>query len=110
MPALGCLRLMSKKEDLRSVERREHRIDESLKDTFPASDTPSFVGAGAGKPIDDTAPEKLQNKSAEMAGKVIDQHADLSASSEENESRKRRLLKGPKEFVALRRDHRAPKR
>jgi hypothetical protein len=29
------------------VERRERHIDEALKDTFPASDTPSYVGAGA---------------------------------------------------------------
>jgi hypothetical protein len=101
---------MNKKQDLRAIERREHRIDETLKETFPASDAPSFVGAGAGTQTDATAPEQPQNKSAEMAGKVIDQQADLSASSEENESRKRRLLKGPKEFVELRRDHRAPKR
>ena len=101
---------MNKKQDLRAIERREHRIDEALKETFPASDAPSFVGAGAGKPVDDKAPEKLQNKSAEMAGKVIDQQADLSASSEEKESRKRQLLKGPKEFVDLRRDHAAQKR
>jgi hypothetical protein len=29
------------------VEQRERQIDEALKDTFPASDTPSYVGAGA---------------------------------------------------------------
>ena len=31
---------MNKKQDLRAIERREHRIDESLKETFPASDAP----------------------------------------------------------------------
>jgi len=40
-----------------------------------------------------------------MAGDVLDQHADLSASSEEQASRKRRLLRGPKEFRELWRDH-----
>jgi hypothetical protein len=40
-----------------------------------------------------------------MAGDILDQHADLSASSEEQANRKRRLLKGPKEFRELRRDH-----
>ena len=45
-----------------------------------------------------------------MAGDVLDQHADLSASSEEQESRKRRLLKGPKEFRDLMRDHPDQKR
>jgi hypothetical protein len=101
---------MNKKQDLRAIERREHRIDEALKETFPASDALSFVGAGAGTQTDATAAEKPQNKSAEMASKVIDQQADLSASPQEKESRKRRLLKGPKEFVELRRDHRAAKR
>ena len=27
--------------------RQERKIDEALEQTFPASDTPSFVGAGA---------------------------------------------------------------
>jgi hypothetical protein len=31
----------------KNAEAREHRIDESLKETFPAGDTPSYVGAGA---------------------------------------------------------------
>jgi hypothetical protein len=30
-----------------SDEQREKKIDEALKETFPASDAPSFVGAGA---------------------------------------------------------------
>ena len=36
---------MSTQKDKDDIERR---IDEALKETFPASDTPSFVGAGAG--------------------------------------------------------------
>lgn len=100
---------MNDKQNLRAVERREHRIDEALKETFPASDAPSFVGAGAVNPTDNTAAEKPRNKSAEMAGETIDRNADLSASSEEQESRKQLLLKGPEEFVELRRDHRARK-
>jgi hypothetical protein len=43
-----------KERDQEAVERRERRIDEALKDTFPASDTPSFVG-GAPTLIDDKA-------------------------------------------------------
>jgi hypothetical protein len=46
-----------------------------------------------------------RRKSADMAGRIIDQQADQSASPEEQESRKRKLLKGPEEFRDLRRDH-----
>jgi hypothetical protein len=28
-------------------EQRERKIDEALEESFPASDTPSYVGAGA---------------------------------------------------------------
>ena len=44
-----------KEQDQEAVERRERGIDEALKETFPASDTPSFVGAGAPTLIDDKA-------------------------------------------------------
>ena len=47
-----------------------------------------------------------QDISANLAGQVIDRLADRSATSEERESRKRRLLKGPKEFRNMRRDDR----
>jgi tellurite resistance-related uncharacterized protein len=96
---------MDKEQELRFVERRESRIDEALKETFPASDPPSFIGAGARPAHNETVEGIAPRKADEMAGDVIDQHADLSASSEEQASRKRRLLKGPKEFRELRRDH-----
>jgi hypothetical protein len=96
---------MNKEQELRATERRERRIDEALKETFPASDSPSFVGAGAPGPTDNMAVEGKPRRAAEMAGDIIDQHAALSASSEEQASRKRSLLKGPKEFRELRRDH-----
>jgi hypothetical protein len=49
--------------------------------------------------------KKAALKASQMAGKAIDRLGDLGATDEERESRKRRLLKGPKEF----RDIRAPK-
>ena len=48
---------------------------------------------------------KIRGKAADMAGEAIDRHTDLSATSEEQESRKRQLLNGPQEFRDLRRDH-----
>jgi hypothetical protein len=96
---------MDKEQKLRSKECRERRIDEALIETFPASDPPFFVGAGASSPTYNKTREGKPRKAAEMAGDILDQHADLSASSEEQASRKRRLLKGPKEYRELRRDH-----
>ena len=88
-----------------AIERRERLIDEALKESFPASDTPTFVGAGAPPPGSSEAFVPEPRKASELAGDVIDQNADPSASSEEKASRKRRLLNGPKEFRELRRDH-----
>lgn len=47
-----------------------------------------------------------KDEAANLAGKVIDRLADASATPEERETRKRRLLKGPKEFRDVRRDRR----
>ncbi len=97
---------MDKVQKLQATEHRERRIDEALEETFPASDAPAFVGAGAQKPHDNKAKTRMsRTKAAEMAGEAIDQQTDRSASSEEQESRKQRLLKGPAEFRELRRDH-----
>ena len=48
---------------------------------------------------------KGASRAHEMAGEEIDQAADASATDEQRASRKRRLLKGPKEFRDARRDH-----
>ena len=44
---------MNNEQELQAMYRRERRIDEALKETFPASDPPSFVGAGAPTPTHD---------------------------------------------------------
>ena len=100
---------MNNDRELQAIKRRELRIDEALKELFPASDPPYFVGAGAVNPPDKPIAAKRRNRSAEMASDVIDQSADLSVSFEQQKSRKRRLLKGPKEFRDFRRDHPAHK-
>jgi hypothetical protein len=48
-------------------------------------------------------------KAADMAGAQIDRLADRSASDKQRASRKRQLLKGPKEFRDYRRDRPKPK-
>lgn len=49
----GCSVPMDQEQQLQAILRRERRIDEALKETFPASDPPSFVGAGAPKPTNE---------------------------------------------------------
>jgi hypothetical protein len=51
--------------------------------------------------VKDTDPEAAA-KAAEMAAEEIDKLADSSATSDERQQRKRRLLKGPREFRDIR--------
>jgi hypothetical protein len=53
--------------------------------------------------------QKSRAQAADMAHDAIDRHSDPAATPEERASRKRRLLKGPKEFRDMRRDHPASK-
>ena len=46
--------------------------------------------------------EKAASKASKMAGHEIDRLGDQSATDDQRESRKRRLLKGPKEFRDIR--------
>jgi hypothetical protein len=48
--------------------------------------------------------KQAASKASKLAGRVIDRRADPSAPIAERERRKRRLLKGPKEFRDIRRD------
>ena len=47
---------------------------------------------------------KLAAKASDLAGRVIDRLADRSATGEEQAKRKRRLVKGPREFRTARRN------
>lgn len=51
---------------------------------------------------------KKAAQAAEMASEEIDRLVDPSASDDERQSRKRRLIKGPKEFLDLRRNRPKP--
>jgi hypothetical protein len=48
--------------------------------------------------------KKAASKASEMAGRELDLLGDQSASGEERERRKRRLMKGPTEFREMRGD------
>jgi hypothetical protein len=54
--------------------------------------------------------KKAVARASKMAGEEIDRLSQQSATPEERESRKRRLLKGPKEFRDMRGDLSKPKR
>jgi hypothetical protein len=62
------------------------------------------LGLSADKPFAKTS-KKTSAKVKELAGQAIDALADPRASTEERAERKRLLLKGPEEFLNLRRDH-----
>jgi len=54
--------------------------------------------------IDQRAGARTKTAAKEMASQEIDRLGDLSATDEERQLRKRRLIKGPKEFLDLRRN------
>jgi hypothetical protein len=59
-----------------------------------------FALAGSRPPKARSA--KARSKALDLAGKEIDKLSDQSASDEERQQRKRRLLKGPREFWDMR--------
>ena len=65
------------------------------------------IGLTLAGPVVRTSP-MAASKALDMAGEEIDRLADQSAPHEERASRKRRLLKGPKEFREFREDHPKP--
>ena len=58
-------------------------------------------------PVDDL--EERKKRASEMAGDTIDGISDVSASREDQASRKRRLLEGPDEFRIVRLDRASAK-
>jgi hypothetical protein len=54
--------------------------------------------------------KKATSKASDMAGREIDRAGDKSATDAERASRKRQLLKGPKEFRDMRGDLLKPKK
>jgi Arc/MetJ-type ribon-helix-helix transcriptional regulator len=66
------------------------------------------LGLSGAAPMKHTS-RKAAAKASDMAGRRIDKIGDPSATAEERQDRKRRLIKGPSEFREMRGDQRKPK-
>ena len=66
------------------------------------------LGLAGTQPMRQRSPNSA-SKASDMAGHQIDKLADSSATDDERQQRKRRLLKGPKEFRDIRGDFPKPK-
>ena len=66
------------------------------------------LGLAGSRPMQQRSP-KAASKASALAGQQIDALADSSATHEERQQRKRRLLKGPGEFRDMRADLAKPK-
>jgi hypothetical protein len=66
------------------------------------------IGLAGVQPLKRRSP-KAASKALDLAGQQIDKMANSSATAEERQKRKRRLLKGPAEFRDIRGDLPKPK-
>jgi hypothetical protein len=66
------------------------------------------LGLAGSDPAKHTS-RKAAAKASDMAGRRIDEISDPSATAEERQDRKRRLIKGPSEFRGMRGDQPKPK-
>jgi hypothetical protein len=67
------------------------------------------LGRGEADPMKRRSPEDVA-KARDLADQQIDKLSDQSASAEERQARKQRLVKGPREFRDIRDDLPKPKR
>ena len=84
----------------RLLARLESDIQDQLKKGNP--------GLVETQPMKQRSPKAVA-KALDLAGQQIDQLSDQSATAEERQARKRRLLKGPREFRDIRGDFPKPK-
>jgi hypothetical protein len=86
---IGQIEALANAHDINRSDALRQLVERGLSTFSPSGRTSAKSAASASR----------------MAGKAIDRQADQSASVEERASRKRRLLKGPKEFRDMREDH-----
>ena len=90
----------------KTARLRAQRLEKESKEK--ASAKTKIITSKMAKPAGRPKSKKDRVKAEEIAGQEIDRLSDRSATSEQRASRKRRLLKGPKEFRDIRED--LPKR
>jgi hypothetical protein len=88
---------------LQAVDRWRQRESDNL--SRPAAIVRlAEIGLTASGSVGRTKP-RAASKAQDMAGRQIDRLVDQSVPTEERDKRKRQLLKGPKEFRSIRKDH-----
>jgi hypothetical protein len=108
-PMLGELERWAAKSGVTRAEAIRRLIEAALSDNNAEGARSMIERALAGsEPTKQTSP-KAAAKASEMAGEQIDKIGDPSATAEERQQRKRRLIKGPREFRDMRGDRPKPK-
>ena len=93
-----------------AVMRADERNDHDFADVICAECRSVIATLHAASAQRSAARPKKAAKARKMAGREIDRLLDPSATDEERQRRKRRLLKGPKEFRDIRGKRAKPKR
>jgi hypothetical protein len=109
-PATGIGTLVGRRwhePDLAAIDEWRRRQDD-LPSRSEAIHRLVELGLAGARPMRRRSP-KAASKASDMAGRQIDKLGDSSATDEERQQRKRRLLKGPKEFRDMRGDLPKPK-
>jgi hypothetical protein len=108
-PMLGSIDQWAKHNDVTRAEAVRRLVELGLSNINAEGARSMIERALAGsEPTKRTSP-KAAAKASEMAGDQIDKIGDPLATAEERQQRKRRLIKGPREFRDMRGDRPKPK-
>ena len=105
----GRPRVDSEAVTVRKLKSELAQVDAWMKRHLPEGTRPMAIrwlveiGLGRGAPIGRRSP-KAAAKALRLAGREIERVVDKAAPAAEQAKRKRRLLKGPREFRGIRKD------
>ena len=105
----GRPRVNSSAVQVRMLDTEIAQVDAWMKRHLPEGTRPMAIrwlveiGLGRATPIGRRSP-KAAAKALQLAGREIERVVDKSAPAAEQAKRKRRLLKGPREFRRMRKD------